>query len=75
MYKPRFEDEFLKHIPAKYKQVYLKFLLRNIGLFAEGEKNENRQKFLYFLISSEGLETAKKNGAIILYNDENLKGA
>lgn len=72
MYNPRFEDEFLKHIPAKYKQVYLQFLLRNIGLFAESEKNENRKKFLYFLISSEGLETAKKNGAIILYNDENL---
>lgn len=73
MYNPRFEDEFLKHIPAKHKQVYLQFLLRNIGLFAESEKNENRKKFLYFLISSEGLETAKKNGSIILYNDENLK--
>jgi hypothetical protein len=72
MYSPKFEDDFLKHIPAKYKQVYLQFLLRNIGLFAESEKNENRQKFLYFLISGEGLNVAKTNGALILYNDENL---
>lgn len=72
MYSPKFEDDFFRHIPAKYKSIYLKFLLRNVGLFAEDEKNENRQKFLYFLISGEGLNVAKKNGALILFNDENL---
>jgi hypothetical protein len=72
MYSPKFEDDFLKHIPQKYRSIYLKFLLRNIGLFAESEKNESRQKFLYFLISGEGLDVAKTNGALILYNDENL---
>lgn len=73
MYKPQFEQDFLRHIPAKYKQKYLEFLVLNIGLFAEGEKNENRQKFLYFLISRESLDLVKKQGATILYNDENLK--
>ena len=72
MYSPKFEDDFFKNIPTKYMSIYLKFLLRNIGLFAESEKNENRQKFLYFLISGEGLNVAKTNGALILYNDENL---
>lgn len=72
MYSPKFEDDFFKNIPTKYRSIYLKFLLRNIGLFAESEKNENRQKFLYFLISGEGLNVAKTNGALILYNDENL---
>ena len=72
MYSPRFEDDFFKNIPQKYRSIYLKFLLRNIGLFAESEKNESRQKFLYFLISGDGLNVAKKNGALILYNDENL---
>ena len=72
MYNPKFEDDFFKNISAKYRSIYLKFLLRNIGLFAESEKNENRQKFLYFLISGEGLNVAKTNGALILYNDENL---
>ena len=74
MYQPKFEDDFFKNIPQKYRIIYLKFLLRNIGLFAELEKNERRQKFLYFLISGEGLKVAKANGALILYNDENLKG-
>ena len=74
MYSPKFEDDFFKNIPSRYKVIYLKFLLRNIGLFAESEKNENRQKFLYFLISGDGLNVAKANGALILYNDENLKG-
>ena len=54
MYSPKFEDDFLKHIPAKYKQVYLQFLLRNVGLFAESEKNERRQKFLYTAIKDPG---------------------
>ena len=72
MYNPKFEDDFYKNIPQKYRSIYLKFLIRNIGLFAESEKNENRQQFLYFLISAEGLDVAKKNGALILYNDENL---
>lgn len=72
MYSPKFEDDFLRNIPNKYKCVYLKFLIRNIGLFAESETNENRKKFLYFLISGEGLNVAKTNGALILYNDENL---
>jgi hypothetical protein len=72
MYSPKFEDEFFKNIPAKYRSIYLKFLLRNIGLFAESEENESRQKFLYFLMSREGLDIAKTNGALILYNDESL---
>lgn len=72
MYSPKFEDDFFRNIHSKDRSIYLKFLLRNIGLFAESEKNESRQKFLYFLISAEGLNVAKKNGALILYNDENL---
>lgn len=71
MYNPKFEDDFFIHIPEKYKNVYLHYLLRNIGLFAENEPNEKRAQFLYFLISREGLE-ASKNGATIHYNDENL---
>lgn len=73
MYNPRFEQDFIKHIPNKLKQLYLDYLILNIGLFAESEKNENRQNFLYFLISRESLDLVKKQGAIILYNDENLK--
>lgn len=73
MYKPQFEQDFLMHIPNKIKQKYLEYLVLNIGLFADSEKNENRQKFLYFLISRESLEVVKKQGATILYNDENLK--
>ena len=75
MYNPRFEDDFFKNIPNKHKNIYLKFLLRNLGLFAETEQNENRQKFIYFLISGEGLNVAKTNGALILYNDENLNNS
>lgn len=77
MYKPQFEQDFLRHIPNKHKQKYLEYLVLNIGLFAESEKNENRQKFLYFLISRESLDLVKKQGVTILYNDENLnlKGA
>ena len=72
MYKPQFEQDFLRHISNKIKQKYLEFLVLNIGLFAESEKNENRQKFLYFLVSRESLDLVKKQGATILYNDENL---
>ena len=74
MYNPRFEQDFIKHIPQKLKQLYLNYLILNIGLFADSEQNENRQKFLYFLISRESLDTVKKQGDIILYQDENLKG-
>lgn len=74
MYDPKFEQDFIKHIPNKLKQLYLNFLILNIGLFADTEQNENRQKFLYFLISRESLDTVKKQGDIILYQDENLKG-
>lgn len=74
MYNPRFEQDFIKHIPNKLKPLYLNYLILNIGLFADTEQNENRQKFLYFLISRESLETVKKQGDIILYKDENLKG-
>lgn len=74
MYDPKFEQDFIKHIPAKLKETYLRFLVLNIGLFADSEKDENRQKFLYFLISRESLDTVKKQGDIILYQDENLKG-
>jgi hypothetical protein len=75
MYSPKFEQDFLRHIPNKNKQKYLDYLVLNIGLFAESEKNESRQRFLYFLISRESLDLVKKQGATILYNDENLKGA
>ena len=74
MYNPRFEQDFIKHIPNKLKPLYLNYLILNIGLFADTEQNENRQKFLYFLISRESLETVKKQGDVILYKDENLKG-
>lgn len=73
MYDPKFEQDFLKHIPSKLKETYLRFLVLNIGLLAEQETHENTQKFLYYLISRESIETIKKEGAIILYNDPNLK--
>ena len=69
MYSPKFEDDFFRNIPQKYKSIYLKFLLRNLGLFAETEQNEERKKFIYFLISGDGLNVAKTNGALILYSD------
>lgn len=72
MYKPNFEQEFLKHIPNKLKPSYLEYLVKNIGLFADSEKNDKRQQFLLFLISRESLEVVKKNGSVILYNDKNL---
>ena len=34
MYDPKFEQDFLKHIPAKLKETYLRFLILNIGLLA-----------------------------------------
>lgn len=72
MYKPNFEQEFLKHIPNKLKQPYLEYLVKNIGLFADSETNEKRQQFLLFLISRESLDVVRKNGPVILYNDVNL---
>ena len=72
MYKPNFEQDFIKHIPNKLKQVYMEYLIKNIGLFADSEQNEKRQQFLLFLISRESLEVVKKNGSVILYNDKNL---
>lgn len=72
MYDPKFEQDFLKHIPANLKETYLRFLVLNIGLLAEQETRENKQKLLYYLISRESIETIKKEGAIILYNDPNL---
>jgi len=75
MYNPRFEQEFIKHIPNKQKQVYLEYLIKNIGLFANSETNEKRQQFLLFLISRESLELIRKNGPVILYDDNNLKEA
>ena len=75
MYKPNFEQDFIKHIPNKLKQVYMEYLIKNIGLFADSEQNEKRQQFLLFLISRESLELVRKNGAIILYDDNNLKEA
>lgn len=69
MYTPKFEDDFFRNIPNKHKNIYLKFLLRNLGLFAETEQNEERKKFIYFLISAEGLNVAKQNGALIMYSD------
>ena len=73
MYKPNFEQEFLKHIPNKNKQKYLEYLVYNIGLFANSETNEKKQQFLLFLISRESLELVRKNGPVILYDDNNLK--
>ena len=75
MYKPNFEQEFLKHIPNKLKPNYLEYLVKNIGLIADSEKNDKRQQFLLFLISRESLELVRKNGAVILYEDSNLKEA
>ena len=72
MYKPNFEQEFLKHIPNKLKPAYLEYLVKNIGLYADAETNEKKQQFLLFLISRESLEVVKKNGSVILYNDKNL---
>ena len=72
MYKPNFEQDFIKHIPNKLKQVYTEYLIKNIGLFADSEQNEKRQQFLLFLISRESLDVVKKNGSVILYNDKNL---
>lgn len=72
MYKPNFEQDFIKHIPNKIKQVYMEYLIKNIGLFADSEQNEKRQQFLLFLISRESLEVVKKNGSVILYDDKNL---
>jgi hypothetical protein len=74
MYKPNFEQDFIKHIPNKLKQVYMEYLIKNIGLFADSEKNEKKQQFLFFLISRESLELIRKNGPVILYDDINLKG-
>lgn len=74
MYKPNFEQEFFKHIPNKNKQKYLEYLVYNIGLFANYETNEKKQQFLLFLISRESLELVRKNGPVILYDDNNLKG-
>ena len=73
MYKPNFEQDFIKHIPNKLKQVYMEYLIKNIGLFADSEQNEKRQQFLLFLISRESLELVRKNGPVILYDDNNLK--
>lgn len=72
MYKPNFEQDFIKHIPNKVKQVYMEYLIKNIGLFADSEQNEKRQQFLLFLISRESLDVVRKNGSVILYNDKNL---
>ena len=72
MYKPNFEQDFIKHIPNKLKQVYMEYLIKNIGLFADSEKNEKKQQFLFFLISRESLDLVRKNGSVILYNDKNL---
>ena len=72
MYKPNFEQDFLKNIPNKLKPSYLEYLVKNIGLFADTEPNEKRQQFLFFLISRESLELVKKNGPVILYDDNNL---
>lgn len=74
MYKPNFEQEFLKHIPNKLKPAYLEYLVKNIGLYADNETNEKKQQFLLFLISRESLELVRKNGPVILYDDNNLKG-
>ena len=75
MYKPNFEQDFIKHIPNKLKQIYMEYLIKNIGLFADSEQNEKRQQFLLFLISRESLELVQKNGPVILYDDNNLKEA
>lgn len=75
IYDPKFEQDFLRHIPASLKERYLRYLVLNIGLLANQMDDEKRQQFLCFLISKESLDLVRKEGSVILYNDENLKEA
>lgn len=75
IYDPKFEQDFLRHIPTSLKERYLRYLVLNIGLLANQMDDEKRQQFLCFLISKESLDLVSKEGSVILYNDDNLKEA
>ena len=75
IYDPKFEQDFLRHIPTSLKERYLRYLVLNIGLLANQMDDERKQQFLCFLISKESLDLVRKEGSVILYNDENLKEA
>lgn len=72
-YDPKFEQDFLRHIPTSLKERYLRYLVLNIGLLANRIDDEREQQFLCFLVSKESLDLVRKEGSVILYNDENLK--
>ena len=74
IYDPKFEQDFLRHIPASLKERYLRYLVLNLGLLAskEGVKDDIKQ-FVYFLISRESLDIVKKEGSVILYNENILE--
>ena len=75
IYDPKFEQDFLRHIPASLKERYLRYLVLNIGLLANQMDDEKKQQFLCFLISKESLDLVRREGSVILYNDDNLKEA
>ena len=75
IYDPKFEQDFLRHIPTSLKERYLRYLVLNIGLLANQMDDERKQQFLYFLISKESLDLVRREGSVILYNDDNLKEA
>ena len=75
IYDPKFEQDFLRHIPASLKERYLRYLVLNIGLLANQMDDERKQQFLCFLISKESLDLVRREGSVILYNDDNLKEA
>ena len=75
IYDPKFEQDFLRHIPTSLKERYLRYLVLNIGLLANQMDDERKQQFLCFLISKESLDLVRNEGSVILYNDENLKEA
>lgn len=75
IYDPKFEQDFLRHIPTSLKERYLRYLVLNIGLLSNQMDDERKQQFLCFLISKESLDLVRKEGSVILYNDDNLKEA
>lgn len=75
IYDPKFEQDFLRHIPTSLKERYLRYLVLNIGLLANQMDDERKQQFLCFLISKESLDLVRREGSVILYNDDNLKEA
>lgn len=74
IYDPKFEQDFLRHIPTSLKERYLRYLVLNLGLLAskDGVKDDIK-RFLYFLMSRESLDLVRKEGSIILYNENILE--